>query len=398
MSVNTTLAIAAVAAATTLAAGAAGAQTLTTLYEFKGGADGAGPNDGLLDLGGTLYGTTVQGGANGYGTVFTVDGSTGTETVLYNFQGTAQGGHDGTYPGAGLVLHAGVLYGTTLHGGTSGLGTVYKFNPNTGKEAVVYSFAGGTDGLGPASGLICQGGALYGTTTEGGGPCNGPGGSAGCGTVFKIDLATGAESIYYHFKGGPNDGQMPLYGALIYHDGFFYGTTYEGGAANGGTVFKLDATTGAETVLHSFAGGPHDGAAPYAGVVYSQGRLYGATSTGGGNANGTVFSVDPATGAEKVIYNFGSERSPSVPMAGLIAQGGLLYGTTSQGGTHHLGTVFSIDPATGGVTLVYSFIGGRYHSEDPGGLVYNQGTLYGTTGGGGGVAHPYYGTVYKLTP
>jgi uncharacterized repeat protein (TIGR03803 family) len=167
------------------------------LYPFKGGSDGAFPEAGLIiDTAGTLYGTTHQGGNNacqgaGCGTVFKLSpGASGyTETVLHRFTG----GSDGNGPAAGLVADAkGDLFGTTIAGGTgcfaAGCGTVFKLSPPAGgsqwTETVVYRFRGGRDGENPAAGLISDtNGVLYGTTERGGTGCD----DAGCGTVFKVE-------------------------------------------------------------------------------------------------------------------------------------------------------------------------------------------------------------------
>lgn len=150
----------------------------TVLYEFKNGDDGATPYGGLIaDKSGNLYGTTTAGGTSGDGIVFKL----GTkETVLYAFKG----GNDGAAPSGGLIADkTGNLYGTTYSGGASGLGTVFALAPN-GKEQVLHTFAGGSDGANPASALIADSkGNLYGTTQHGG--STGCGG-AGCGTVFAI--------------------------------------------------------------------------------------------------------------------------------------------------------------------------------------------------------------------
>lgn len=157
------------------------AQTFTLLYTFTGGTDGSTPLGGvILDAAGNLYGTASQGGnlacAIGCGTLFKVDGG-GNETVLYSFAGTGSG--DGEYPNAALVRDAaGNLYGTTVRGGASGYGTVFKLD-TTGKETVLHSFSGATgDGASPYGGVARDGqGNLYGTTSTG---------ALGYGTVFKI--------------------------------------------------------------------------------------------------------------------------------------------------------------------------------------------------------------------
>jgi uncharacterized repeat protein (TIGR03803 family) len=154
--------------------------TETVLYSFAGGSsDGSHPEGGLIQgSDGNFYGTTDAGGANGDGTVFKITPS-GTETLLYSFAG---GSSDGSNPTAGLIQGSdGNLYGTTFLGGANGHGTVFKITPS-GTETVLHSFAGGfSDGESPEASLI-QGsdGNLYGTTLDGG--------FSSVGTVFKVAL------------------------------------------------------------------------------------------------------------------------------------------------------------------------------------------------------------------
>jgi uncharacterized repeat protein (TIGR03803 family) len=123
-----------------------------------------------------------------------------TYTVLYSFGPLP----DGEEPSGTLVRDkSGNLYGTTTIGGAYNLGTVFTLTPS-GKETVLYSFSGGTDGAEPGGELILgDDGMLYGTTYEGGNSnCY-----DGCGTVFKVDRR-GQESVLYRFAGIP-DGQSP---------------------------------------------------------------------------------------------------------------------------------------------------------------------------------------------
>jgi uncharacterized repeat protein (TIGR03803 family) len=240
---------------------------------------------------GTLYGTTTQGGGTGCtdnpgqpgpgcGTVFEVTPN-GAESVLHSFQG----GSDGALPSGNLINVGGTLYGTTNQGGGTGCGnypglgpgcgTVFKVTP-LGIESVLYSFKGGNDGANPSAGLVNVGSTLYGTTFGGGG--TGCGGS-GCGTVFRV-TPQGVESVLYSFQGG-SDGALPL-GDLINVGGTLYGTTQFGGSGTGcsggagcGTVFKV-TLRGAESVLYSFKGG-NDGANPEGGLINVLGTLYGTT-------------------------------------------------------------------------------------------------------------------------
>ncbi len=209
--------------------------------------DGSGPDAVLIqDDEGNLYGTTNLGGANlnGLGTVFklTPSGGTWTETVLYNFCSDPNC-TDGSHPQAGLLRDAatGNLYGTTVQGGANSFGTVFKLTQSGGNwtETVLYSFCSAhncTDGSSPVAGLIeDQAGNLFGTTVEGG-LYNGGG------TVFMVDNA-GIETVLYNFCTFKNctDGSGP-YAGLIQDaaSGNLYGTTKNGGASNLGTVFGLE--------------------------------------------------------------------------------------------------------------------------------------------------------------
>jgi uncharacterized repeat protein (TIGR03803 family) len=151
---------------------------LTTLYSFTGGADGAGPYGPVLYKDGVIYGTTVDGGTSGlYGTVYQLTNSNGVwqESVLYSFQS----GDDGSYPCCGVVMDsAGNLYGTTEGD------TIFKLTNSGGQwtESTAWSF-NGSDGSIPYSRLVWDShGNLYGTTSSGGDYC----GDGGCGTVFKF--------------------------------------------------------------------------------------------------------------------------------------------------------------------------------------------------------------------
>jgi uncharacterized repeat protein (TIGR03803 family) len=317
----------------------------TVLHSFEGGADGVNPQAGLVqDAKGNLYGTTYGGGDNHRdgccGTVFKLS-KTGKETVLYSFKG----GADGAFPQGGVIQNAtGDLYGTTTSGGVSGVGTVFKLS-KTGKETVLHTFKGGADGDGPFAGLIQDAkGNLYGTTSYGGDSAC----TFGCGTVFKLSK-TGKETVLYSFKGGADGATPAAAGVMQDAKGNLYGTTYSGGTSNMGTVFKLD-TAGKETVLYSFSGGT-DGRHPYAGVIQdSKGNLYGTTNTGGVSGVGTVFKLSK-TGKETVLYSFTGMVDGALPYAVVVQDAkGKLYGTALVGGNVSCdngtgcGVVFKLTP------------------------------------------------------
>jgi len=315
----------------------AGAETV--LYAFAGGAtDGAEPQSSLLmDTAGNLYGSTYFGGANNYGTVFKIS-PTGTETVLHFFAG---GMTDGVNAQGGLAMDgAGNLYGMTHYGGASGIGTVYKI-ASDGTESLLYSFDA-INGANPQASLIIDNaGNLYGTTVNNGG--NG----SGSGAVFKVTPAGAITDLYSFigtFPGTPNNGTSPEAGLIMDSAGNLYGTTDLGGANNLGTVFKISAT-GTETVLHSFAGGTADGSHPQASLIMdSAGNLFGTTYDGGAKNVGTVFMIS-ATGTETVLHSFAGDKTDGGnPQGALVMDSaGNLYGTTYTYGTNGLGTVFKID-------------------------------------------------------
>jgi len=280
----------------------------TVLHTFEAQNDGQFPFSTLvLDSSGNLYGTTSSGfGYGPNGLVFAVNSVTGVENVIYQFNGAP----DGSYPEAGMVMDtSGNLYGTTAFGGSgagcgsAGCGTVFELSPSGGgwKEAILYSFQGGSDGELPEALIRDSAGNLYGATNVGGGTScyNG----AGCGTVFKLipnSNGSWTEAVLYRFTGFPgNDGAYP-YGQLVEDGaGNLYGTTDLGGGSsacqgvipNGcGTVFRIDPT-GRETILHRF--GLIDGAYPYAGLVVDSATstLYGITASGGGPGQGVVFTI-----------------------------------------------------------------------------------------------------------
>ena len=266
---------------------------VSVLYSFRGYPDdGANPWAGVVrDVAGNLYGTTYGGGVDNTGTVFRLD-TTGNETVLHSFTGLATGSTDGALPWAGLVRdHAGNLYGTTYAGPAGagcGCGVIFKVD-TSGNETVLYRFTGGADGGSPYAGLVRDAaGNLYGTTYFGGSTaaCN----TNGCGTVFQLDKA-GKETVLYSFTGA-TDGANPFAGLVADKAGNLYGTTFAGGTYTYGTIFKLD-TAGKVTVRHSFS--YSDGIDPEARLVRdSAGNLYGTTSFGGPSTDGgVVFKVTP---------------------------------------------------------------------------------------------------------
>ena len=366
------------------------AQTLTTLYSFCTQMycpDGAEPVAAPIQASdGNLYGTT-QGSIlcnYGCGSVFRITPN-GDFTTLYTFCSQSHCA-DGANPTAALLQATdGNLYGTTLIGGTQsgscnfgsgGCGTIFKITPS-GALTTLYTFCphqNCLDGNLPTAALVqASDGNFYGTTFEGG--------AFGAGTIFKV-TTTGTLTTLYSFCAQQNcpDGREP--GTLIQAtDGNFYGTTFEGGASDNGTVFRI-TPSGMLTTLHSFD--ISDGAFPEAGLVQAtDGNFYGVTGAGGYYIRGTIFRITPS-GTLTTLYSFGSQQNDGVqPLAALMqASNGSLYGSTSSGGAHNGGTLFKVT-LDGTLTSLYSFC--TEHnctdgSSPRGGLLQAaDGNLYGTT-------------------
>jgi uncharacterized repeat protein (TIGR03803 family) len=384
-------------------------QTLSTLVTFSG-SNGIQPGYGslLLASDGNFYGTTVSGGDNttycsdgagfGCGTIFKVTPS-GTLTTLHAFCAEVNC-QDGITPTGGLVEgRNGHLYGTAETGGSGFLGTIFEITPS-GKFDTLYNFCTQTncpDGEFPYAGLIlASNGNFYGTTTYGG--------AHGSGTVFSITPA-GVLSTLYNFCSQTDctDGNFVTERLVEASNGKLYGTTNSGGANNAGTVFAI-TLAGKFTTLHTFAF--NDGANPYGGLVQaSNGNLVGTTAYGGIRNDGTIFEMTLG-GALKTVYSFCVAKyctDGASPIGSLLrGTDGNLYGTTSSGGAESRGTVFEVTPA-GKLTTLYSFcsesgcVDGEYPNA---GLTQNSGgVLYGTTSEGGDIScnAPYgCGTVFSL--
>jgi uncharacterized repeat protein (TIGR03803 family) len=364
------------------------------LHRFKeGGTDGYYPAGALIDVNGTLYGTTLGGGDDrssscnwsgvpGCGTVYSISTS-GVEHVVHSFTGSP----DGAYPAAALLDVNGTLYGTTRGGGT-GHGTVFSITPS-GAEHVLYSFAGAPDGGTPQASLIYANGLLYGTTTGGGESCLTY--SNGCGTVFSVSTG-GKETVLYRFAGGSNDGADPESDLIEVH-GTFYGTTLHGGFAYNctcGTVYSV-SKSGAEKMVLRFADSSSDW--PEAGLVDLGGTMYGTTSGEGILEQGpsTAYSVTP-----QGEYHYLSSFAAGVT-AGLIAVDGTLYGTTPYGGSSRRGTVFSLT-TSGEEQVLHNFTGGSDGGHPLAALLDVNETLYGTTTHSSRHNINGVGTVFALTP
>jgi uncharacterized repeat protein (TIGR03803 family) len=330
----------------------------TVIYSFLGASnsDGANPFGGLvIDAAGNIYGTTYAGGPSNQGTAFELSksGSTWKETVLHSFDDIS--GSDGYYPYGDLAFDAaGNLYGTTLYGGKFSGGTVFQLKASNGKYTykVIHGFnTSSSSAYYPYGGVVVdsKNGYLYGTTYNGGVVWN-------AGAVYQLREVSGVwiSSVIYNFL-GDSLGQYTESGLALDATGNLYGTNYQGGSFNLGSVFKLTPgknNTWTQKIIYSFKGyAKKDGEYPYfAGVTLdAQGNLYGTTYQGGASAAnnlnyGTVYKLTAGTYKESVLWSFGNTGDGYYPYHQPILVNGKLYGTTNSGGSHGGGVVYEVAP------------------------------------------------------
>jgi uncharacterized repeat protein (TIGR03803 family) len=331
------------------------------------------------DAAGNLYGSTLEGGASGNGTIFKLD-LTGTETVLYNSAIVNNDPPDGIP----IVLDkAGNIYGAVSFAINFDCGSIIKLDP-AGNETTLYTFSGAADGCSPSTLVLDSGGNVYGETFSGGDfncvPFVNPG--QGCGTIFKLDPA-GNFTTLYTFQGSGDWGGMGGDVLIVDSERNLYGSTFYGGASwqrggqSYGAVFKLD-TTGKKTTLYNFTTGT-GGTNPLGVVEDSEGNLYGTTGGGGSFGYGTVFKLD-TTGRLTVLYTF--PKGTSANGSAILDPAGNLYGTAVSGNGYGIvnGVVFEVGP-TGQETVVHSFSGTPADGAYPYGslLLDGEGNLYGVT-------------------
>ena len=361
------------------------------LHSFTG-PDGETPAAPLVQgKDGLLYGVAAHGGdftvlaPDGAGTVFRTTGS-GTFTRLHTFTGL-----DGAVPTGIVQGRDGAFYGTTAYGGKLGLsslspgtGTIYKMDA-AGNVTVLFVFPGGERGYRP--GPLMQGldGALYGTAV---------GGSSLYarfpGIVYRFDPRRASYRILHTFV--ISDGRDPTGKLFQAADGFFYGTTNEGGAWNAGVVYRVTAA-GAFAIVHTFT--PAEGSQPKAGVFQaSDGLFYGTLESGG--YGGRIFRMD-ASGNLTVLHSFGPYSSGGWrPTTNPIeARDGFFYGTTRLGGTSSAGSygvVYRLS-RTGSLWVLHSFSGANGIGPSAPLLQASDTRLYGSTivGGANGL-----GTLFRL--
>jgi uncharacterized repeat protein (TIGR03803 family) len=362
----------------------------TVLHNFTGGSgDGARPLGDLTLSGSLIYGVTDYGGSSNYGTAFSMNSNGTGFSLLRSFTG---GTSDGKYPDGTLKLDGSTLYGVTHDGGSGGNGTVFSMNTSGTSFSILHNFTSGAgDGSTPGATMVLSGSTLYGMTSQGG--------SAGVGTVFRISTDGTGFSLLHTFTGGA-DGSNP-YGSLTLSGSKLYGMAWGGGSASVGTAFSLNTDGTSFSLLHTFAGGASDGKNPNGALTLSGSKLYGMTMSGGSgspNGDGTVFSMNTDGTGFSLLHSFnGSANDGTLPIRDLTLSGSTLYGMTYRGGSNNLGTMFQINTDGTGYNLLHTF-GGTGDGSLPGSdLTISGSILYGTTTQGGSANNGIVFS-YQLTP
>jgi len=363
------------------------------MHTFTGSiTDGFGPEGSLIQDGSTFYGMTYYGGINGRGVIFKVETSGSGFSLLHSFKSGDATNGDNVY--GSLIQDGSTLYGMTARGGSDDDGTIFKIETSGSGFTILHSFKGGvaTNGEHPYGDLIQDGTTLYGMTYSGGSD----GWGVGPGTIFKIETSGSGFSLLHSFKGGvATNGDNP-YGSLIQDGNTLYGMTQYGGSDDHGTIFKIETSGSGFSLLHSFKGGvATNGAYPQGSLIQDGATLYGMTSGGGAANEGTIFKIETSGSGFSLLHTFtGGVANRTDPNGSLIRDGSILYGMTKYGGSDDHGTIFKIETSGSGFSLLHTFIGGATDGKRPtfSNLIQVGSTLFGMTRFGGSSDK---GTIFK---
>ena len=360
----------------------------TTVHSFTLDYPGKDPeNLTLVELNGLLYGTTIDGGLNEEGTLFSYDPVNDVFTNLIEFDNGITGGS----PQGKFTIANGKLYGIASSNGPNGSwGTIYEYDPNTAAIQVIHDF----DGM-PAAGIEAE------ITLGSDGNLYGVGRSIGTNfesVIYKYDFASSNFSVLYQLDDiNLADGKMTNPAQLLeITPGKLLGTTERGGSFDDGVLFEFDYTTNTYTKILDFQQGVN-GANPEAGLILASNQMaYGTTSVGGTNNQGTIYEYDPINQTITTIYSFDSSTG-SIPLGELTEVGnGVLYGLTVRGGTNNDGFLYQFDLSTNNYTAIEEFF--RFdEGDDANGalLLASNGKLYGATSDGGPALG---GAIFEYTP
>ncbi len=253
---------------------------------------------------------------------------------------------------------------------------------------VLHYFTGGSfDGAYPYDSLIRSGSTLYGTTYNGG--------SNNLGTVFKVDTDGNNFEVLHSFVSTSIDGIEPI-GALLLFGSTLYGTASSSNTSYGGTLFRIDTDGNDFHVLFGFS--DSNGMWPYHSPILAGSIFYGMCTYGGNgngyNGDGTIFQIDTDGSDFQLLHTFtGDVNDGSGPHSLLLQSGSMLYGTAPLGGTGNNGVIFKIDANGTGFKVMHRFAGGSNGSLPFGSLILSGSTLYGMASS---YDTGYAGTIYRI--
>jgi len=314
--------------------------------------DGDNPrHDAMTPLNGLLYGTTLEGGTHNNGIIFSI-GQDGTDyQVLLSLHNSIGDESHSCF----VVGQNGILYGMTASGGDEGEGVIFSFNPATPTPTptatptptpanfeTLFSFACASSTGKEPHGRLTLDPNL--TTLYG---MTRKGGDHDLGVVFSIDTSGNNYQVLHDFAGGDSDGATSDHGYVVQSGHHLYGMTTNGGHHDDGVIFKLNIDDQSFQLLHRFGETHHDGKNPYGSLLLVGNKLYGTTANGGDNDLGTVFVINTDGNNYQRLYSFGGKTNNgdgSKPIDNVILVNGWLYGMTTEGGAHNQGTIFKVSP------------------------------------------------------
>ena len=398
------------------------AQTGFTLHTFapasyapgliKTNSDGIAPSGPLTWSSNRLYGAAQGGGANGAGTLFSIQ-TNGTFSLLYAFPtwDPLAGNTFGAEPNGGLFAFSNLLYGTTLVGGGNNRGVIFSITNNGTGIKVLHTFVDlvntnniglftNKDGASPSAGLIMSGNKLFGTAEYGG--------TNGNGVIYSLTNTSPFNlTVLRHFTAGNyNTNINPPDGVITNSDGAnptcrllllgtnLFGTTSAGGTNGYGTIFRISTNGSSFVVLHHF---DTNGVNPYSGLSLSGGKLYGMSGD-------IIYSLATDGSAFTILHQFDDLVDSSASPAGLMVTNGRIYGVIPYPGYYGNGQVFSLNTNGDNFTVFhdFSFYYSPYYLNydgigPNGGLTLANGALYGvaSSGGGGNINN---GAIFQAGP
>ncbi len=304
------------------------------LYDFSEAADGSAPSDVAVS-GTTVFGTAESGGMNKDGTIWSFDTSSDTFNKLHDFSRDI----DGAGP-VGVAVSGPMVFGTASTGGENGDGTIWSFDTTSGTFTKLHDFNHVPDGSDPLREVAVSGSMLFGTASRGGANDDG--------TFWSFDTSTDTFTKLHDFT-DVADGRSPVGGVAVSGTTVF-GTSWQGGANDDGTLWSFATSSDTFTSLHHF-----DRGATVGNLAISNGTVFGSAWEGGANDDGTLWSFDTNTDTFTKLHDFSRDADGGHPFGGVELSGSTVFGTANRGGAKGDGTIWSFDTGTNTFTNLYSF-------------------------------------------